>query len=206
MDKKWMMAGIILFVCITAFFYFSGQALEKDSAFEDGVFLEADDTGTENAEETAPSSHDIEQEEPIKVYICGEVKNPGVYELLPDQRLSELLTLCGGFTKKAAPDSLNLARKLLDGEMVYVMSKEEMKENKEASSNSLQKEEGSSLVNINQAKEEELMSLPGIGQSKADSIIKYRETKGSFETIADIMKIEGIKAGVFEKIKDLITV
>lgn len=50
------------------------------------------------------------------------------------------------------------------------------------------------------------MTLPGIGESKADSIIKYREEQGKFQSIEDIKQIEGIKDGVFQKIKDLITV
>ena len=38
------------------------------------------------------------------------------------------------------------------------------------------------------------------------SIIAYRDTNGKFENIEDIMKITGIKTGVFEKIKNQIRV
>ena len=61
-------------------------------------------------------------------------------------------------------------------------------------------------VNLTTATKEELMTLAGIGESKADSIIKYREEHGKFQSIEDIKQIEGIKDGVFQKIKDLITV
>lgn len=50
------------------------------------------------------------------------------------------------------------------------------------------------------------MTLPGIGEAKADSILTYRESAGSFQSIEQIKEIEGIKDGVFEKIKELITV
>ena len=50
------------------------------------------------------------------------------------------------------------------------------------------------------------MTLTGIGESKAMSIIAYRDTNGKFENIEDIMKITGIKTGVFEKIKNQIRV
>ena len=50
------------------------------------------------------------------------------------------------------------------------------------------------------------MTLPGIGEAKADSIIAYREKNGGFSSIEDIKKIEGIKEGVFSKIKDSIAV
>ena len=50
------------------------------------------------------------------------------------------------------------------------------------------------------------MTLPGIGESKAQSIINYRQEQGAFSSIEDIMNISGIKQGVFDKIKDQITV
>ena len=50
------------------------------------------------------------------------------------------------------------------------------------------------------------MTLSGIGESKAAQIVSYRESNGAFQKIEDIMKISGIKEGVFSKIKDYITV
>ena len=61
-------------------------------------------------------------------------------------------------------------------------------------------------VNINTADEAGLMTIPGIGESRAKAIIAYREENGKFESIEDIMKIDGIKEKMFDKIKDSITV
>lgn len=61
-------------------------------------------------------------------------------------------------------------------------------------------------INLNTAGAEQLMTLPGIGQAKAERIVSYRETHGAFERIEEIMEIEGIKEGVFSKIKDQIKV
>jgi competence protein ComEA len=57
-------------------------------------------------------------------------------------------------------------------------------------------------VNINTASQAQLEALPGIGPAKAQAIIGGRP----YEKIEDIMKVKGIKQGVFNKIKDLITV
>lgn len=208
MDKKILIAGAALFICITAYFYVNRTQEES--------FLVSDDKNISKEEalndlediSTEEEAYPVSEDEPktIQVYICGEIKNPGVYELMPEQRLSQLVELGGGFTKNAAPEALNLARKLEDGEKIYVYSKEEYKEGKEPFFNSPKEEEESSLVNINKAGAEGLMTLPGIGRSKAEGIIKYRETNGPFQAIEDIMNIEGIKAGVFEKIKNYITV
>jgi competence protein ComEA len=57
-------------------------------------------------------------------------------------------------------------------------------------------------VNINTADAETLQALPGIGPVKAQAIIAGRP----YEKIEDITKVKGIKQGVFNKIKDSITV
>ena len=64
----------------------------------------------------------------------------------------------------------------------------------------------SQLVNINTASAEELMTLPGIGKTRAAAIIEYRQQKGNFEKIEDIMNVKGIKTGIFSKINSLICV
>ena len=61
-------------------------------------------------------------------------------------------------------------------------------------------------MDLNTATKEELMTLPGVGESRAKSIIAYREKSGGFSKIEDIMQIEGIKEGMFSKMKDRICV
>jgi competence protein ComEA len=61
-------------------------------------------------------------------------------------------------------------------------------------------------ININTADAEELDKLYGIGPSKAQAIIDYRNEHGNFQSIEDIMKVNGIKEGEFGKIRDNITV
>lgn len=61
-------------------------------------------------------------------------------------------------------------------------------------------------ININTATAEELDRLPGIGPTKAKAIVDYRNQNGPFQTIQDIEKVKGIKAGSFAKIQDYITV
>lgn len=60
----------------------------------------------------------------------------------------------------------------------------------------------SSIVDLNSASKEELEALPGIGPKKAEAIIAARP----FNTIEDVMKVKGIKQGIFAKIKPYITV
>jgi len=60
-------------------------------------------------------------------------------------------------------------------------------------------------ININTADKDELILIRGIGENTADKIIEYRENR-QFIQIEDIMNIKGIKEGIFNKIRDYITV
>ena len=57
-------------------------------------------------------------------------------------------------------------------------------------------------LNLNTASKEDLDKLPEIGPVKAQAIIESRP----YNKIEDVMKVKGIKEGIFEKIKDSITV
>lgn len=61
-------------------------------------------------------------------------------------------------------------------------------------------------ININTAGRDELMQLKGIGEKKAEDILNYREEHGVFLAIEELKNIKGIKASLYEKIKDFITV
>lgn len=103
----------------------------------------------------------------------------------------------------------NLAEVLQDGMQVYIPSKDEAKEalNEEQSlGKDLSASQKEDTVNINTASKEELMTLPGIGESRADAVIACREEKGSFTSIEGIKDAAGIGDGIFNRIKDLITV
>jgi len=163
---------------------------------------ESDDVVVVSTEES--SEHETEQDRSdstIQVYICGEVKHPGVYEFDQDARIISAIEAAGGLTKKAAPESINQAQKMEDGQQIYVPSETEQQEMSTEKSG----ENSEGLISINQATKEEFMTLPGIGEAKADSIISYREEHGNFQSTEDLMKISGIKEGVYNKIKDYIT-
>jgi competence ComEA-like helix-hairpin-helix protein len=62
--------------------------------------------------------------------------------------------------------------------------------------------ESDGLININSASVEKLSTLDGIGKSTAEKIIRYREEKGYFNSIEDIMNVSGIGESKFNVIKD----
>lgn len=145
------------------------------------------------------------------VHICGEVAEPGVYELSGKSRIYEAVEAAGGFTAAADESYVNLAQPLEDGMKIRIPAVgEEMPETGNAAGAGDGEDNGAGmadgLVDINRASRQELCTLPGIGESRADSIIAYREQNGAFTCIEDIMKVDGIKEGMFAKMKDKISV
>ena len=142
----------------------------------------------------------------IYVQVSGAVAWPGVYELPEGSRVFEAIELAGGMTAEADAGQMNQAQTISDGEMIYVKSQGEQVEGTSEMPFSEQTQQEDGKVNLNTATEEQLMTLPGIGQAKAKSIIAWREENGNFSKIEDLMEIEGIKEGVFSKVKDSIKV
>ena len=125
-------------------------------------------------------------------------------------RLYEAVSAAGGLREDAEDASLNQASLVEDGQQIYVPTQEEVANGtfggaaEEGIVESSQPSDGK--MNINTADKTQLMTLPGIGESKAAAIITYRETHGNFQSIEDLMKVSGIKEGVFQKIQDKITI
>lgn len=160
-------------------------------------------------ESQIPSGTGGEEGKPEKectVYICGAVKHPGVYSFSADARVCDAVEAAGGFTRKAAPDTVNQARILADGEQIIIPSVSDGGKKGNSTSVNTKSQAEETLVNINKADREELMTLTGIGEAKAQMIIDYRSENGQFARKEDIMKISGIKEGIYNQIKDSITV
>ncbi|MBM6737286.1 MULTISPECIES: helix-hairpin-helix domain-containing protein [Clostridia] len=190
------------------------SGIEEISLEEDGEEASSgeEDSPEKTGEETREKGQEPEQEtDAIFVYVCGQVAAPGVYELSAGARVYQAIERAGGTLEGASPESLNLAQQAEDGQKIYVPSKEEAEagtfpQDDSWGAASSSREQGGGKVNLNTAGLEELMTLTGIGQTRAEAIITYREEEGAFQAPEDIMKVDGIKEGIYEKLKDEITV
>ena len=165
----------------------------------------------------------------LYVYVCGAVICPGVYELDANDHIIDAINAAGGVREDAGDNYLNLAGSLSDGMKIYVPTSDELaaaaydalsrkfgsgetdadftEDLTGDSSGAALADEGSTSggkININTADLAALMTLPGIGSSKAEKIIAYREANGKFKSPSDIMLVDGIKNGLYDKVKDLI--
>lgn len=202
--KKRIWIVLCLFLCmISGCGEVSRSYFEEASETAEETELQEDETEiidvTETETKTNPDCY---------VYICGAVVHPGVYKLTAGSRIYEVVSAAGGLLDNACEDSINQAKEVADGQMIKVLTQDEAQEQEfpteaEAAGSS---RESDGKVNLNTAGVSELMTLPGIGETKAGQILSYREEKGGFSSIEEIMNITGIKEGVYSKIKDYITV
>ena len=184
---------IITVLVISLFNFIRKEFIDKDNGKENLV-----EELIEEVEE------DIKEEpEEIMVHISGQVYKPGLVKLEPGARVIDAVNAAGGLKKNADLDKINLAKKLVDEEKIYIPV---IGENIEGDllDYSTSADVGNK-ININTCTKEELLSLPGIGEVLAERIIEYRE-KTPFKKLEDLMNVSGIGEKKFESIKDMIVV
>ncbi len=175
-----------------------------------------------NLSQSPLESKKNEEEQPgdmIYVHVCGAVNKPGVYSLPAGSRIADAVLCAGDFSPKAARDYLNLAKKIADGQKIYIPDVEEAETFlaegtvPEGDGGSISVDgEGSpktpaddvGYVDINTAGEEEFMTLPGIGKAKAEAILAYRKERGAFASCEELMQVPGIKESIYKKLCDRI--
>ena len=137
------------------------------------------------------------------VYVCGAVKEPGVYSLPAGSHIFEAVEMAGGMTEDAAAEAVNQAELIADGQMIKIYTPDEMEEkaSEEAAVSALKEQsvQQDGRVNINTATAEILMTLPGVGQQKAESIVSYREENGAFHSRAELKKVPKLGPKAFEQ-------
>lgn len=215
-NRKWVLAIVFVIVCgaVGLFLHYGQQKkrllIADESAETVTSYVQSSGPAPAlGAQETA----EVTEEVLLCVHICGAVKEEGVYRLSEDSRLQDGIIAAGGFREDADTTYHNLAARLKDGQRVYVPTKEETqgfssKDRITTATDVFATDgaNGSGPVNLNTAGLEELMSLSGIGKAKAESIIKYREKVGLFQSIEEIKNISGIGDAMFERIKEDIAV
>ena len=150
----------------------------------------------------------------LKVDIRGAVRDPGVYTLSPGSRLEDAVEAAGGVTDEADREAMHLSLLVHDEGYYYIDRIGETPRPPIATAlastpaSGLGGGESSSggLVDLNTATLELLETLPEIGEVRAKSIVDYLQQNGCFQSTSDVTKVDGIGAGIYEQIRDLVTV
>ncbi|MCL2342198.1 MAG: ComEA family DNA-binding protein [Firmicutes bacterium] len=202
--KSKIFGGIVLFLLAFGFIIYQNKSA-KVVQDNDNIF----------AEETYNNNTNIAQnEKKIIVCITGEILHPGSYEMLQGSRVKDLVDTAGGFTEYAETSRLNLARKLVDEDLVVIPAKVLVQNGDSNNANGanidpkavVPNQNASGKINLNTATASELTTIPGIGKVTAEKIIKYREEKGFFSKLEQLMEVDRIGEATFNKIKDYVEI
>ncbi len=158
-----------------------------------------------NTEANTPDTFKSKEKISGKVYITGEIINPGVYDIKEGDRIENVIAYAGGITTNANIEIVNLSEIVADEQHIVIPNVNDNLDSIEAKSNTSKSGE-ETKVNINKAGLEELKSISGVGDTIATNIIQYREENGNFKSIEEIKNVTGVGEKSYEKMKNQIRV
>ncbi|MCT4621438.1 MAG: helix-hairpin-helix domain-containing protein [Marinisporobacter sp.] len=197
--REIVVLGIFIFTIIV----FSADKFYMNTSEE--LIVEHKNKEIENIEKSQEKKDKI-LEKFIIVDICGEVKVPGVVKLKEGSRLIDGVQTVGGLLKTADRKQVNMAKILVDGEQIIIPKIGEDLEECIDTQQVYGRTKTSNSVNINTASKNELELLNGVGEVLAERIIQYREKKGRFNKVEDIMNVSGVGDKKYEMIKEQIRI
>lgn len=129
--------------------------------------------------------------------ISGYVVSPGNYLLEADSTMGDLIEKAGGVNDKADTRAF-LPDAIVEKSVQYYIPPR-YNPTDICATEEIQK------VNINSFTDaEELNFIEGIGNTISQSIISYRNENGLFQTLEDIMKVNGIGNATYTKLRNYI--
>jgi len=128
----------------------------------------------------------------VVVHVAGAVGKPGVYTLPAGSRVADAVERAGGASRDGAPDTVNLAARLSDGQQVVVPS---------ARAGAIPAAAGDGPISLGSATIEQLDTVEGIGPVTAQKIVDYRDEHGGFSSVEELDQVPGIGPATMEALK-----
>lgn len=136
----------------------------------------------------------------LVVAVSGKVHRPGLVRVPEGSRVADAVDKAGGMLPDTDFGSLNLARKLRDGELVVVGAPQGGPAGQPGETST-----SGGLIDLNTASVAELDGLDGVGPVLAQRIVDYRTEHGGFRSVADLRQVDGIGETRFARLQDLVT-
>ena len=149
--------------------------------------------------------------EDAKVYVTGEVAQPGVYPIAPGDRVVDVVARAGGLNPEADTLRINLAVRLQDEMHVHISTRPSTSDGQPAPAPAAPGSPAAvggppsaapagtaRRVNINTATIAELEALPGIGAVSARKIVEHRTLHGPYRALDDVRQA-GVGAALLRR-------
>jgi competence protein ComEA len=135
----------------------------------------------------------------LVVSVVGRVSRPGLVTVAPGSRVADAVAAAGGPLPDTDLTGLNLARRLADGEQLYVAVPVPPQAQPGQPG-------GDGKVDLNTATEEQLDELPGIGEVTAKRIVQWRAEHGRFDSVEQLKEVGGIGETRFDRLREAVRV
>lgn len=134
----------------------------------------------------------------IVVSVVGRVASPGLVTVPDGARVADALRAAGGPLPDVDVSTLNLARRLSDGEQLAVGIPAPAPDPASGAP--------AGKVDLNSAALSQLDTLPGVGTVTAQRILDWRTKHGRFSSVDQLREVDGIGPARFNQLKNLVTV
>jgi competence protein ComEA len=144
----------------------------------------------------------------LVVDVAGRVRHPGVVSLPSGSRVIDAIKEAGGVRPGAKTGTLNLARRVIDGEqiLVGVNATPAPAVPPTTSSGPPGAPVPGAPLDLNAATVTQLDQLPGVGPVLAQRIVDYRTQHGGFRSTDELRQVSGIGDAKFADLKNLVRV
>jgi len=140
-------------------------------------------------------------EKKVFVQISGDVVRPGVYGFCEPPDLNALLVRAGGLISGSESTRTSTGILFSSGADIYVRCRERGLQVIQDEMSSFYKITFGMPVSLNRETQEGLTAIPGIGSGIARAIVRKRNERGGFQSIDDILSIQGIGPALYGKIR-----
>jgi competence protein ComEA len=140
------------------------------------------------------------------VAVSGKVRRPGLVRLPAGSRVADALQAAGGALPGTDLSSLNLARRLVDGELITVGASAAAAGDAAPGASAPAGTASGQPLDLNTATADQLDALPGVGPVLAQNIVSYRTEHGGFRAVDELRQVDGIGDSRYERLKDLVRI
>ncbi|WP_243835028.1 helix-hairpin-helix domain-containing protein [Alicyclobacillus sacchari] len=210
--RWWRLVAVVMVALVAAGVgVFFGHGTNSDTASSPGTQMYGTSATARGGVDNAAIGAGDEEPGTIEVDVHGDVRHPGVVQVLSTARVGDAIRAAGGFLHAADAATVNEAALLWDGEEIDVLSSATTNGSGQGPSLSQQQGSGalpsstSMRIDVNTADAATLETLPGVGAKRASEIIAYRTAHGPFADLQSLGQVRGIGPKTLAKWRNLVS-